>query len=53
MGRALKGRPRLKLWVVFGGRVKFGEGRAELLEAVERLGSFMIPTSRRSMLTGA
>ena len=40
MGRAVKGRPRLKLWVTFGERVKFGEGRAELLEAVDRLGSF-------------
>ena len=40
MGSVRAGRPRLKLWVVFGGRVKFGEGRAELLEAVERLGSF-------------
>ncbi len=40
MGRALKARPRLKLWVVLGDRVKFGEGRAELLEAINRLGSF-------------
>jgi molybdate transport system regulatory protein len=40
VGRPVKGRPRLKLWVVFGESVKFGEGRAELLEAVERLGSF-------------
>jgi len=40
VGRAVRGRPRIKLWVIFGGRVKFGEGRAELLEAVERLGSF-------------
>lgn len=40
MSRAVKGRPRLKLWVMFGERVKFGEGRAELLEAVDRLGSF-------------
>jgi molybdate transport system regulatory protein len=30
----------MKVWVVFGGRVKFGDGRAELLERVERLGSF-------------
>ena len=49
MGRALKGRPRLKLWVVFGGRVKFGEGRAELLEAVERLGSFKKAVERMGM----
>ena len=49
MGRALKGRPRLKLWVVFGGSVKFGEGRAELLEAVERLGSFKKAVERMGM----
>jgi molybdate transport system regulatory protein len=49
MGRALKGRPRLKLWVVFGGRVKFGEGRASLLEAVERLGSFKKAVERMGM----
>src|SRR5437773_12183960 len=49
MGRALKGRPRLKLWVVFGGRVKFGEGRAETLEAVERLGSFKKAVERMGM----
>jgi molybdate transport system regulatory protein len=40
VGRPIKGHPRLKLWVVFGERVKFGEGRAELLETVDRLGSF-------------
>ena len=49
MGRPVKGRPRLKLWVVFGGRVKFGEGRAELLEAVERLGSFKKAVERMGM----
>ena len=32
--------PKMKIWVVFGGRVKFGDGRADLLERVERLGSF-------------
>jgi len=35
--------------VVFGGRVKFGEGRAELLEAVERLGSFKKAVERMGM----
>jgi molybdate transport system regulatory protein len=49
MGRAVKGRPRLKLWVVFGDSVKFGEGRAELLEAVERLGSFKQAVERMGM----
>ena len=49
MGRAIRGRPRIKLWVVFGDRVKFGEGRAELLEAVERLGSFKKAVERMGM----
>ena len=26
---------KLKVWVVFGGRVKFGDGRAELLELID------------------
>jgi molybdate transport system regulatory protein len=30
---------KLKVWVVFDGRVKFGDGRAQLLERVESLGS--------------
>jgi molybdate transport system regulatory protein len=30
---------KLKVWVVFDGRVKFGDGRAQLLERVEALGS--------------
>jgi len=47
--RAVKGRPRIKLWVVFGDRVKFGEGRAELLEAVERLGSLKKAVERMGM----
>jgi molybdate transport system regulatory protein len=49
VGRAVRGRPRIKLWVVFGDRVKFGEGRAELLEAVERLGSFKKAVERMGM----
>jgi len=49
VGRAVKARPRIKLWVVFGDRVKFGEGRAELLEAVERLGSFKKAVERMGM----
>ena len=32
-------RARLKVWVVFGDDVKFGDGRARLLELVEELGS--------------
>ena len=32
-------KPKLKVWVVFDGQVKFGDGRAHLLERVEALGS--------------
>lgn len=32
-------RPKLRVWVVFGDRVKFGDGRAQLLERIEALGS--------------
>jgi molybdate transport system regulatory protein len=32
-------KPKVKMWVVFGDRVKFGDGRADLLERVEALGS--------------
>jgi molybdenum-dependent DNA-binding transcriptional regulator ModE len=32
-------KPKLKVWVVFDGQVKFGDGRAELLERIEALGS--------------
>jgi molybdate transport system regulatory protein len=31
--------PKLKLWVVFDERVKFGAGRAQLLELIDQLGS--------------
>jgi molybdenum-dependent DNA-binding transcriptional regulator ModE len=31
--------PKVKVWVVLAGSVKFGDGRAELLERVESLGS--------------
>lgn len=32
-------KPRVKAWVVFGDRLKFGEGRARLLEAIDEVGS--------------
>lgn len=32
-------KPRFKVWVVFDDRVKFGDGRAHLLELVDELGS--------------
>jgi molybdate transport system regulatory protein len=31
--------PKLKVWVVFDSQVKFGDGRAQLLERIETLGS--------------
>jgi molybdate transport system regulatory protein len=41
--------PRLKVWVVFGGRVKFGDGRAELLQLVDELGSLHQAVARVGM----
>lgn len=32
-------KPRVKVWVVFGDRLKFGEGRARLLETIDEVGS--------------
>ena len=31
--------PKIKVWVMFGPRTKFGEGRADLLDLIDRLGS--------------
>ena len=31
--------PKYRLWVVFGERIKFGHGRAELLRLIDELGS--------------
>lgn len=42
-------RPKLKVWVVFGDRVKFGDGRAELLELIDRLGSIQKAVGRLHM----
>jgi molybdate transport system regulatory protein len=42
-------RPRLKVWVVFGDRVKFGDGRARLLELVDQLGSLRRALARVGM----
>jgi molybdate transport system regulatory protein len=41
--------PKLKVWVVFGDRVKFGDGRARLLELVDELGSLRRAVSRVGM----
>jgi molybdate transport system regulatory protein len=32
-------KPRVKVWVVFGDHLKFGEGRARLLAAIDEAGS--------------
>lgn len=31
--------PKIRLWVIFDDRVKFGDGRAQLLELIDQLGS--------------
>jgi molybdate transport system regulatory protein len=42
-------RHKFKVWVVFGGRVKFGDGRAQLLELVDELGSIQKAVARLGM----
>ncbi len=42
-------RCKLKVWVVFGNRVKFGDGRAELLELIDELGSIKQAVHRFGM----
>jgi molybdate transport system regulatory protein len=42
-------RPRLKVWVIFSDRVKFGDGRAELLRLVDELGSLKDAVARSGM----
>ena len=32
-------KPKLKVWVTFGDRLKFGDGRADLLELIDERGS--------------
>ena len=41
--------PRVKVWVVFSGRVKFGDGRAQLLELIDGLGSIKKAVARTGM----
>ena len=31
--------PKLRVWIVFGKRLKFGDGRARLLESIDARGS--------------
>jgi molybdate transport system regulatory protein len=40
---------RLKAWVVFDERVKFGDGRADLLDLVDELGSLKKAVARIGM----
>lgn len=42
-------KPKLKVWVVFGGRVKFGDGRAQLLQLIDELGSIQKAVARFGM----
>jgi molybdate transport system regulatory protein len=42
-------KPRLKVWVVFGDRVKFGDGRARLLALVDETGSLRQAVARFGM----
>ena len=38
-GPPFKMKPKLRVWVTFGDDLKFGDGRARLLEAIEQRGS--------------
>jgi molybdate transport system regulatory protein len=42
-------KPKLKAWVVFGDRVKFGQGRAALLRLIDELGSIKQAVDRFEM----
>jgi len=41
--------PKLRVWLVFLDRVKIGAGRAELLQAIEELGSIKAAAERFGM----
>jgi molybdate transport system regulatory protein len=40
---------KLKVWIVFGERVKLGDGRAQLLELIDELGSLRKAVARLEM----
>ena len=42
-------KPRVKVWIVFDDEVKLGDGRARLLELVDRLGSLRRAVARVGM----
>lgn len=45
----MRSAPKLKVWVVFDGDVKFGDGRAHLLELIDELGSIKAAVARTGM----
>lgn len=47
--RSARIKPKLKVWVVFDERVKFGDGRAQLLELIDALGSIQQAVGRLTM----
>lgn len=49
MPRAPVVKPKLRVWVVFLDRVKVGAGRAELLGAIDELGSIRAGAARLGM----
>jgi molybdate transport system regulatory protein len=42
-------RPKVKVWVVFSDRLKFGDGRARLLQEIDELGSLRQAAARFDM----
>ncbi len=42
-------RHKLRVWVVIKGRVKFGDGRAQLLEVIDELGSLKKAVAKLGM----
>ena len=45
--------PKMRLWVVFDDRLKFGDGRARLLEMIDELGSLKQAVERFKTHTAA
>jgi molybdenum-dependent DNA-binding transcriptional regulator ModE len=43
-------KPKLRVWVAFPTGLKFGDGRAEFLEAIDELGSLRSPDAPQSMM---
>jgi molybdate transport system regulatory protein len=42
-------KPRIKVWIVFEDQVKFGDGRADLLDRIDELGSIKQAVARFGM----